>query len=103
MAKVILYLVMVLVLCSFTFAICNFEINNKWTEGVIINIYEYGKIEDSRFFLPNVIKIYGGYNEYAIMHELTHYNTKKPEHDGFFWLSYYRIQYGVCGELNYYE
>ena len=41
MAKVILYLVMVFVLCSFTFAICNFEINNKWTE--VFQSHQYPK------------------------------------------------------------
>jgi len=99
MAKVILYLVMVFVLCSFASAICNYEISDKWTDGAIINIYDYGKIEDSRFFMPNIIKIYGGCDKEVLIHELAHYDNQKLNHDSFFLLSYYRIKFEVYDEI----
>ena len=68
-------------------------ISAQWFEGVNLFVYDYGDKFDSRFFMPNTIKIYGGYDEEVIIHELAHYDHQKLNHDSFFWISYYRIKY----------
>ncbi len=98
---IILY-VMVLLVSISTYSKeleCNYNINNKWTDGAIIKIYDYGKIENSRFFMPNVIKIYGGCNKDVLIHELAHYDNQKYNHDSFFWINYYRIKFESYDEI----
>jgi len=88
MKKMYIYLLVLVLLC-------NFGINERWFEGVNLKVYDYGEAENSRFFMPNVIKIYGGCNKDVLIHELAHYDNQKLNHDSFFWLSYYRIKGGT--------
>lgn len=101
---VILY-VMVLLVSSFAFAeeICDYNINSSLTDGAIIKVYDYGKSGNSRFFMPNLIKIYGGCNADVLIHELAHYDNQKYNHDSFFYLSYYRLNYALEKGLTEYQ
>ena len=46
------------------------------------------------YFLSNIIHIYDGCrNPDTLIHELAHLDRKSIVHDGFFWLSYYRIKW----------
>jgi len=92
MMKKIIFLIMVLLLSNLVSSVCDYEINNRWTEGAIIKVYNYGKDENSRFFMPNIIKIYNGCNKDIPIHELAHYDRQEYNHNVFFWLSYYRIK-----------
>jgi len=80
-------------LCFALILICAFGIDCKWFEGVNLLIYEYGEVEDSRFFLPNLIKCYGNCSREVLIHELSHADRKEYNHNEFFWLTYYRIKY----------
>lgn len=97
----ILYVFLLLVLSISVSAndICGYGINDRWTDGAIILIYDYGKKENSRFFMPNVIKIYGGCNKEVLIHELAHYDRQELNHDNFFLLSYYRIKIESYNEI----
>ncbi len=104
MNKLYSVLIMVLILlCSFVSAICDYEINESWVEEVNILVYDYGTDFNSRLFPPNLIKIYNNCsNRDVLIHELAHYNDyrirKVLSHDSFFWLTYYRIKYDNYGE-----
>ena len=98
---IILYVMILLVFSSFAYAddVCGYGISDRWTKGARILVYDYGKVENSRFFMPNIIKIYGGCDKDVLIHELAHYDNQKLNHDTFFWLSYYRIKMEVNGEI----
>ena len=63
--------------------------------SLFLQIYDYGDAEDSRFFAPNVIKIYGGYNLDVLDHEVAHYfdyrNRGINAHDDRFWFIFNSI------------
>ena len=51
------------------------------------------RIYDGLWFLSGIIHIYDGCrNPNTLIHELAHLDNQRIKHDGFFWLSYYRIR-----------
>ncbi len=63
--------------------------------SLILQIYDYGGAENSRFFAPNVIKIYGGYDLDVLDHEIAHYFDFRDRgvqaHDDRFWFIFNSI------------
>ncbi len=82
-------------LCFALILMCSFGINERWFEGVNVQVYSYGIDRDSRFFQPNLIKIYNNCrNPDVLIHELAHFDNRKiGGHNSFFLLSYYRIKF----------